>query len=379
MAIHLPKIHRWAACTTLLICLTWLPYGPAQAAFPYAGTYEGTFTGDDHGSWRVSIGNDGKITGSGFSAEDGPFGIAGSVTTTGAFAAVAGDVTEGSTYKGTVKLNGTIAGTWTNTFWNERGTFTGRKTGSKKFNVHIVARAFIPTPFVVPPAQYLTTDLKCKWLNHTGLIHVGDNRIKSGLPVFDVNAKSFRIEQVVDVSATIGADIDISATAPPARANQSMEYAFDALADGVLDKKDIDGVARDCHLLNRVDRAKTINLKAVPKVVSNGVVEVRLFGGAKDPLVRLSPNIDWDITIRLDFTKDKPNYSVRGEHDMFPAYELYINNVTVYTFSPGPPARRLEVTTPTGKITFQTYAFEQISRLEPPYPNAVISKEGILP
>jgi hypothetical protein len=93
----------------------------------FAGTYSGTFAGDDSGTFTVVVDPAGHITGSGVSREDGPFDIAGTVNSQGAVELVAGTATTGATFAGTISAAGEMSGTWENRFFGERGTFTGRR------------------------------------------------------------------------------------------------------------------------------------------------------------------------------------------------------------------------------------------------------------
>jgi hypothetical protein len=93
-----------------------------------AGTYSGTFSGDDQGTWMAVVDTDGTITGSGMSDITGTgFDVFGNVTSSGDVNFVAGVVTTGSTFSGTVALTGEISGTWENEFFGESGTWSGSK------------------------------------------------------------------------------------------------------------------------------------------------------------------------------------------------------------------------------------------------------------
>lgn len=91
-----------------------------------AGNYSGTFTGDDSGTWSVTIATNGNIFGSGNSVADGPFTITGAVDSSG-------DVTASgfaglATWTGAVDVStGNMTGNWTVTSLAESGTFSGSK------------------------------------------------------------------------------------------------------------------------------------------------------------------------------------------------------------------------------------------------------------
>lgn len=91
----------------------------------YAGIYEGTFTGDDSGSFNVSIATNGVITGAGNSNKLGEFSIFGSLGTDGSFTLAAGGTNTGATYSGIITADKMISGTWNNGDVLN-GTFSGQ-------------------------------------------------------------------------------------------------------------------------------------------------------------------------------------------------------------------------------------------------------------
>jgi hypothetical protein len=95
----------------------------------YAGSYEGTFTGDDSGSFNASITTNGAITGTGNSNNLGAFSIFGSLGTDGSFTLAAGGTNRGATYSGTITADKMIAGTWDNG-GGSNGTFSGEFSSS---------------------------------------------------------------------------------------------------------------------------------------------------------------------------------------------------------------------------------------------------------
>jgi hypothetical protein len=93
----------------------------------FAGTYVGTFSGDDNGTFTVVVDTAGQVTGSGVSDEDGPFAITGTVNSAGDVELVAGTATTGATFSGTISPSGEVSGTWENRFFGESGTFVGSR------------------------------------------------------------------------------------------------------------------------------------------------------------------------------------------------------------------------------------------------------------
>jgi len=115
-----------AACSVLAV-MTWIclvPNTGVAAVADFTGTYQGTFFGDDSGTWLVSIAANGKVTGSGVSAEDGAFKIKGNIDSGGGFAAVAGRVSTGSRFQGQIASNGALSGAWRHRS-GDSGSFSG--------------------------------------------------------------------------------------------------------------------------------------------------------------------------------------------------------------------------------------------------------------
>jgi hypothetical protein len=72
--------------------------------------------------------------------------------------------------------------------------------------------------------------------------------------------------------------------------------------------------------------------------IESHTVNVHLSGSVANPLVLGSvvAEINWDFSIVITTAGPKPEWALIGEHDSFPAYEIYINNQAIYTRPPGP-------------------------------------------
>jgi hypothetical protein len=67
------------------------------------------------------------------------------------------------------------------------------------------------------------------------------------------------------------------------------------------------------------------------------IVDVRFEGDVRNPLVppEFTPGITWDFFVTIDVTNPTiPRYRVQGDHDGFPAYELYVEHRRVHHFAP---------------------------------------------
>lgn len=97
-----------------------------SSVMKYAGSYAGTFDGDDTGTFNVSITNVGVITGSGNSAEVGIFTVSGTVAAGGGLSMSTSGTAAGATFSGTIDTaTGTVSGTWSGS--GSSGTFSGQK------------------------------------------------------------------------------------------------------------------------------------------------------------------------------------------------------------------------------------------------------------
>jgi len=90
----------------------------------FAGEYEGTFSGDDTGTWSVTISADGTIAGVSVSDMFGPDNISGSVSTNGQ--SIINGTVGTSVFSGNFSRVGSVSGTWLDTDASA-GTFTGNR------------------------------------------------------------------------------------------------------------------------------------------------------------------------------------------------------------------------------------------------------------
>lgn len=93
----------------------------------FAGTWSGTFSGGDSGTWQISVTNNGTANGEVFSNNLGGFlSVSGSVDTSGDFRATAGSAENGATFSGTFVENSS-SGTWENNAADISGTWQGSR------------------------------------------------------------------------------------------------------------------------------------------------------------------------------------------------------------------------------------------------------------
>lgn len=91
----------------------------------YSGQWEGTFSGEDNGTFSVTINSQNQLSGSGYSTNwSESFSLTGTVQVDGTFNA--GNASTGAVFAGTI--NGSnLAGNWNNQSTSESGTFKGQK------------------------------------------------------------------------------------------------------------------------------------------------------------------------------------------------------------------------------------------------------------
>jgi hypothetical protein len=196
---------------------------------------------------------------------------------------------------------------------------------------------FIPANNVAGPPQAICLAQEVPPVRH--LFFAGDNR------GFSASATSFRTRQTVTVVSEQAVDADgiKDGTTPQNSVGQTRSYASDALDDGTINAADNDGTLNDCHLLHQTGLASTGAMQIMVTRTGAHEVRVRMFGGADNPLVAGSCSIDWDLTLTINTAGSTPQYTLVGTHDGFPAYEVYVNGRSIYTFDPGPAPYSLSV------------------------------------
>ncbi len=103
---------------------------PAATASVYAGSYTGTFSGADSGTWTITVDTSGKISGTAISSDNDNNTITGQVNCSGTFTASSSTASWGGSATGSVnRETGTLTGTWITS--NPPGlsiTLTGNRT-----------------------------------------------------------------------------------------------------------------------------------------------------------------------------------------------------------------------------------------------------------
>jgi len=94
----------------------------------YIGSFDGTYSDGDTGTWTIIVAKDGSITGSTTSTKyGGTYSVSG--TLNGNIANVT--ATSGSTLTATILSDGIVSGTWINTTYNLSGSLSGSKNATE--------------------------------------------------------------------------------------------------------------------------------------------------------------------------------------------------------------------------------------------------------
>ena len=130
--LKLPRLERGITKLVLLVChaclACFLP-SVALAQAQYAGTYSGTYSGDESGTWTGFLDSTGNGTGYAIAPWGRADGV-GHVLASGSLLFAFGSVDTGATFTGQIDPSGYAHGTWVNSFYGMRGTFSGHRRTS---------------------------------------------------------------------------------------------------------------------------------------------------------------------------------------------------------------------------------------------------------
>ncbi|SMP28083.1 hypothetical protein [Chryseobacterium profundimaris] len=100
--------------------------------YDFIGTWAGTYTGTEKGSWNIVVASDGKVTGTLDSEQTTEnYYISGTLSESGELNATIGSPEDGE-FKGTLSRTRTASGTWVNALPtpDKSGTWKGEKTSN---------------------------------------------------------------------------------------------------------------------------------------------------------------------------------------------------------------------------------------------------------
>ena len=115
----------------------------------------------------------------------------------------------------------------------------------------------------------------------------------------------------------------------------------------------------DAGRLQRTEDNLWASYSAENADVADSLGSVRLYASGGIPLVTMSPNIDCDLTVSFHGAPESPAVTVTGNHDGFPAYEVYVDERLVYSHDP-------EAAGQTPLSLFPPAEFEVDTTVEPP-------------
>ena len=99
-----------------------------------AGTYTGTYSGDEQGTWTALIDANGLLTAFGETVSGYQFPGEGTLTSDGTSTFVSGDAAFTATFTGLITSDGLMSGTWSETD-GDRGTFTGNRQALDSYTI----------------------------------------------------------------------------------------------------------------------------------------------------------------------------------------------------------------------------------------------------
>jgi len=158
-------------------------------------------------------------------------------------------------------------------------------------------------------------------------------------------------------------------------------YAIDALTNdapnlGRIDGADDDAALNDCHLLTYVGTASTSDMHITAVKFSDTDIQLHIYGSASNPALTVfqpAPTgaISWDLLLEIDASSSPTRWTLTGSHTGFPAHELYVNQVGIYTYDPGPQTCISDAATP-------DYCLPQVLQLFNPR-GVTVNLNGVLP
>lgn len=121
------KIKRKCLVTTLMFTFLLLACSNDNTISSFQGQWNGTFKGDDMGTWNAQIMSQGVVTGTATSdVSNNPDQISGSVDEDGQFSATVGSTISGTIFTGQFSGN-RVSGSWVNQENNMEGSWEGEK------------------------------------------------------------------------------------------------------------------------------------------------------------------------------------------------------------------------------------------------------------
>ncbi len=202
------------------------------------------------------------------------------------------------------------------------------------FPIEIKFAGFIPGDRIIAPGT-------CVYKGETVPRQLYDNGNNRSFK-YDADGKEdYKIQQIATLDTVEACKFD-----PTSQNNIGLTkaYASDSLKNDSpnvprIGPNDEDGIPGDCSLFHMQAIGSNKGMQVEFEKIARNITKVTLRGNAKNPLLILGagPGISWEIMVTIDATGSIPKYTIEGEHDGFPAYELYLNKQLVYKFWPGDP------------------------------------------
>lgn len=171
-----------------------------------------------------------------------------------------------------------------------------------------------PLPVTVPPDTTYYHEFAGDGKNR-GFVKAGPSRMYASV-VVDICAKNPLITKSHDTGITRG-------------------YRYETIKVKDVPWYDIFTPAYRVIEVSDTAKASTSGLEEKIKKTSECCVEITIDGAAGNPLITAAPDIDYHYVVTLCCEKDDEiTYQIKGYHDGFPAYSIFIGPKLVYSHDP---------------------------------------------
>ena len=186
-----------------------------------------------------------------------------------------------------------------------------------RYEFPITINTFIPANYIDDPTPFSDT------------IFEGDDR------GFDING-SFRTQQKFSLAAYVLVDADGEFKSHVPMTGESVSYQKStSLENGQISAAARADTTNGPPMKLEWVYASTAGMSVTVTRMSDYEVKAECTVSVGNPLIN-SPNIDYDFTIEIDYLGLKnPSYRITGDHDGFPAYEVYIGNQMIHHYHHG--------------------------------------------
>jgi hypothetical protein len=223
---------------------------------------------------------------------------------------------------------------------------SSRSMSSDPLDVDVMYRMFIPSPLI-----------DGRHLKYLGNVFGGDGRDFS----YDSGTSRGQVHATVHLSPGGGIkDIDVidSAWAGTTKYNPDDAIAVAGKPDWWRDKKagarPIESMAHPDGDVLKIYRGVSGGTQRSIEAMADNASILTMEAVGANPLQLGAPAIDSDISILLRINGDQVQAKVIGQHDGFPAHEVYVNRTLIYSYDPVAASNGPEALSPPMDIDART-------------------------